>query len=144
MATQRLRGVWRARLLIELSKGNIHFNSLGRATRVPNPQALSRLLKKLERQGAVIRRLDKVGPPASTSWLLTEHGQLLVGPAVALLAEAAQRRADREIEEIEFKRSRPVIAFERINTGHIDNTTAGRMPEPLSMRINTRTDDVAQ
>lgn len=107
-------------MLVELSKGNVHFNSLGRACHVPNPQALSRLLKKLERQGTVIRRLDKIGPPVATSWLLTEHGQQLVGPAMALLAEAKALRDEKEQQE--FKRSKPV--FEHINTRTDDGADA--------------------
>jgi DNA-binding HxlR family transcriptional regulator len=111
MPAQRIRGVWRARLLIELSKGPAHFNAVGRAIRVPHPQSLSRLLKKLEREGHVGRTLHEIGPPVITSWVLTLSGHMLVASAQALLAEAASLRDERERE---FHRNRPI--FDHINT----------------------------
>jgi DNA-binding HxlR family transcriptional regulator len=120
MANNRIRGVWKARVLIALSAGPGRFNTLARECRSPDPTTASRLLKKLEKEGAVIRRIISVGPPTLTEWTLTPIGHQLVPSAVALLAEAAQRRADREIEEATFKRSRPV--FDHIDTGRVDGT----------------------
>lgn len=98
--------------MIELSKGPAHFNAVGRAISVPHPQSLSRLLKKLEREGHVVRTLHEIGPPVITSWALTLSGHMLVASAQALLAEAAAIRDERE-----FARSRPhILAAERINT----------------------------
>jgi DNA-binding HxlR family transcriptional regulator len=117
MATERLRGLWRARILVELSKAPGHFNALCRSVGVNAPDAMARLLKKLQREGLVIRSAE----PGfnKTSWHLATTAQPHVIAAYALIAEAAQRRADRELEEVEFKRSKPVIFAEHIDTGKI-------------------------
>jgi DNA-binding HxlR family transcriptional regulator len=118
MATARLRGLWRARILLALSRGPGHFNQLARDCRIPNPCSAATILKKLEREGAVVRHIESIGPPTRTSWHLTAIGMQLVPAAVALIAQAAELRDERE-----FARSRPkVLAAEYINSGHIDNS----------------------
>lgn len=102
--TTRTRGLWRARILVELSHGANRFNTLGRQCGVSDPCALSRILKKLQAEGAVLRVIDSVGPPTMTHWSLTEYGCGLVGPAKALIASTAKPRTERI-----FTRSRPKI-----------------------------------
>jgi DNA-binding HxlR family transcriptional regulator len=112
---ERIRGLWRARILVALSGGPGHFNSLAVTCKLPEPKALSRILKRLQREGAVIRVVEKIDPLA-TSWHLTEIGHRLVGSAQALIASAAALRDERE-----FARSRPhILAAERITT--VDDT----------------------
>jgi DNA-binding PadR family transcriptional regulator len=94
-----------------------HDAACARDARIPNPCSATRILKKLEAQGAVVRHIESIGPPTRTSWHLTAIGMQLVEPARMLIAEAAELRDERT-----FQRSRPVLAFDHIDTGHIDNS----------------------
>jgi DNA-binding HxlR family transcriptional regulator len=85
---ERIRGIWRARILVALSRGPGHFNQLARDCRLSDPTAAARTLKKLLREGAVTRTVDKIGPPTITTWRLTDHGCELVASAMALIASA--------------------------------------------------------
>ena len=117
MPSERLRGLWKARLLVALARGPGRFNALAKECRITNPDHCNRILKNLAAEGAVVRHIEGVAP-MRTSWHLTAIGMQLVPAAVALIAQAAELR-----DEHEFRRSRPkVLAAEYINSGHIDNS----------------------
>jgi DNA-binding HxlR family transcriptional regulator len=62
------------RILFELSKGPLRFNSLQRAADAPSARMLSQTLKKLEAHGILTRRVLNPGPPAHTLYELSELG----------------------------------------------------------------------
>jgi DNA-binding HxlR family transcriptional regulator len=114
---ERIRGIWRARIIVALSRGPGHFNQQARDCRLSDPTAAARTLKKLLREGAVTRTIDKIGPPTITTWRLTDQGHQLVAPAKAVIASAAALP-----EEPEFLRSRPrsAVVAKRMNTGVVE------------------------
>jgi DNA-binding HxlR family transcriptional regulator len=87
----------------------MRFNALERASDAPNPVRLSDHLKKLVRDGIVVRRVIQVGPPAVTEYSLTELGADLAKPASALIAwteaHAAEVEASRQYHQAVASRS---------------------------------------
>jgi DNA-binding HxlR family transcriptional regulator len=80
------------RIVARLQHGALRFNALERAVNAPNPVALSQLLKKLQRDGIVIRTVIRLGPPAVTEYALTDLGAGLAAPAGALMAWLDQNK----------------------------------------------------
>jgi DNA-binding HxlR family transcriptional regulator len=90
----RIRGLWRARVILALADSTINFNAMVRWCRLPNPAACSRILRKLEREGGVTRTIISVGPPTKTEWHLTTHGEALIASARATIAAIQEKQAD--------------------------------------------------
>jgi DNA-binding HxlR family transcriptional regulator len=94
---ERIRGLWRARVLVALDETTDggHFNSLGRRCGFStNPKALSRILKRMLREGHATRTIDRVGPPTLVTWRLTDEGRRLVDPARMLIAQIDAKHDD--------------------------------------------------
>jgi len=73
------------RILCRLQHGPARFNELARLLDAPSPPLLSKHLKKLMRDGIVERHVHQLGPPAITSYLLTDLGRSMLEPATAML-----------------------------------------------------------
>ena len=89
--SNRIRGLWRARVLIALARGPGKFNALMRECRLPSSASTSQILKRLEREGLATRTLLAVGPPTRTEWRLTSHGKSLIASARATIAEIQEK-----------------------------------------------------
>lgn len=91
------------RIVRALSRGPLRFNQLDRAINAPNAPFLSKHLKKLVRDGIVVRHVDRLGPPAIVRYELTALGRDLSTPASTLLAwvesNAPQIEAAREYHQ---------------------------------------------
>jgi DNA-binding HxlR family transcriptional regulator len=73
------------KVVAALRHGARRFCQIETTTGVKNPVHLSRVLKKLVRDGLVTRHAITLGPPARVEYALTEIGVDLVDPAVAMV-----------------------------------------------------------
>jgi len=73
------------RIVDKLRHRPLRFNEIERAIDAPNPVMLSKHLKKMQRDGLVVRNVIQLGPPARVEYELTPLGRDLVGPASALM-----------------------------------------------------------
>ena len=83
--SKSLTNPWVLRILDKLRHGAMGFCALERAVETPHPVMLSSLLKKAVRDGLIERRVLVLGPPARTSYELTELGTALANAAAPLL-----------------------------------------------------------
>ena len=76
MTTKRTRALtnqYGLRIVCALKRGPQRFNALERAIEAPNPPALSKLLKRMQRDGLVARRVIAIGPPAHVEYSFELH-----------------------------------------------------------------------
>ena len=76
-----------------LSRGPLRFCEIDRAVNARNHPLLSERLKKMTRDGLIVRRVHKLDPPAIVSYELTKLGADLAKPASELIAWV-ERNAD--------------------------------------------------
>jgi DNA-binding HxlR family transcriptional regulator len=69
-----------------LRYGPRRFSQIEHTTDAKNPVDLSRVLKKLCRDGVITRHVITLGPPARIEYSLTELGADLVEPALGMTA----------------------------------------------------------
>jgi DNA-binding HxlR family transcriptional regulator len=67
-----------------LTDGPVRFNEIGRRVDVKNPRLLSQLLKKLCRDGIVVRTVIQAGPPAVVQYAITPLGRGLLKASAPL------------------------------------------------------------
>jgi DNA-binding HxlR family transcriptional regulator len=73
------------KVVAALRHGARRFCQIEQVTAVKNPVHLSRVLKKLVRDGLITRHVLTLGPPAKIQYALTEIGADLADPAVAMV-----------------------------------------------------------
>jgi DNA-binding HxlR family transcriptional regulator len=73
------------RIVRALARGALRFSEIDRAINATNHPALSARLKKMTRDGLIVRHVHKLGPPAVVSYELTPLGADLAKPASALI-----------------------------------------------------------
>jgi DNA-binding HxlR family transcriptional regulator len=73
------------RIARALRNGPLRFNEIDRAINAPNPPILSKLLKKMQRDGLIVRNVVQLGPPAHVEYALTDLGSDLSGPATTMI-----------------------------------------------------------
>jgi len=61
------------------------FNDLERTVKAPNPVAMSKRLKQMQRDGLIQRNVVRLGPPAVISYSLTDDGRALLEAATPML-----------------------------------------------------------
>ena len=88
------------RVLHELGLKPRRFNALVRVLNVRSPRMLSQLLKRLERDGIIVRTVIRAEPPANVAYSLTELGRELSASTTGLLA--FWRQHESEIQERRF------------------------------------------
>ena len=115
------------RIVCALRGGPLRFNQIDRAVEIPHAPLLASILKKLVRDGLVVRHVHKLGPPAVVSYELTPLGHDLSKHTVGVLAwiedHTAEIEASREAYRGAPKGNDPVIRFsKRIDTGAVDTT----------------------
>ncbi len=82
------------RVVTSLLYGPLHFCQIERATHSRNPQVMSRVLQKLQRDNLITREVVKLGPPASVRYSLTDLGVSLGQSASSLIGWLDQHRGD--------------------------------------------------
>ncbi len=91
-------------VLDAIRNGPRRFNDLQRAVHAPNPVQMSARLKKMVRDGLIIRTVVDFGPPAVVTYALTDVGRDLLGAATPLLAWVAKNQegvaAHREMSRV--------------------------------------------
>jgi DNA-binding HxlR family transcriptional regulator len=85
MQTRVLTNQVAMRVIARLRRGNVRFNQLERDIAAPSPFALSGVLKKLERDGVLTRKVFKVDPPAHVEYALTPLGASLADAEAPLM-----------------------------------------------------------
>jgi DNA-binding HxlR family transcriptional regulator len=121
--TRSLLNLYGLRIICALRGGPLRFNQIDRAVDIPHAPLLASILKKLARDGLVVRHVHKLGPPAVVSYELTSLGRDLSQHAAPVLNWIADH-----VEEIETSRERhrmaatpkgndPVLIADRVNTG---------------------------
>jgi DNA-binding HxlR family transcriptional regulator len=83
--TRSLTNQHALRALVALSDGPMRFNAIARAVGFENLQALTMIIKKMQRDGTVARTVVTLGPPPETRYALTKLGAELAARAVPLL-----------------------------------------------------------
>jgi DNA-binding HxlR family transcriptional regulator len=73
------------KIVASLRHGARRFSQIETTVGARNPVDLSRVLKKLCRDGLIIRRVIYLGPPARVEYELTDIGTGLVDPAIAMV-----------------------------------------------------------
>jgi DNA-binding HxlR family transcriptional regulator len=73
------------RTVYALRDGPKRFNEIERVLDTRRPASLSALLKKMQRDNLIERRVVDYGPPACVTYSLTKLGRSLAGPAAAMV-----------------------------------------------------------
>jgi DNA-binding HxlR family transcriptional regulator len=81
------------KVVASLRHGARRFCQIETTTGVKNPVHLSRVLKKLVRDGLITRHVLTLGPPAKVEYELTDIGADLVEPALGVTAWIDSYRA---------------------------------------------------
>jgi DNA-binding HxlR family transcriptional regulator len=100
------------KVVANLRSGPSGFNAIARATGAANPPALSCVLKKMTRDGLIVRTVYELGPPAKTAYNLTPLGHDLAKVSAPLVdwvaANVGTVRANRDYaRSIGFSVRRP-------------------------------------
>ena len=82
------------RVIANLRNGQMRSNELARRIRSPNAMHFTRLMKKMRRDGTVVRIVRDLGPPAIILYQLTDLGKTLVEPASAVVGWVDQHGGD--------------------------------------------------
>jgi DNA-binding HxlR family transcriptional regulator len=101
---------WTPRVIFELERTPHRFNSLVRVLDAPSPRMLSKLLKRLERDGIIVRTVHRTEPPANVVYSLSELGRELGKSTSGLLDFWRQHQG--EIRERRFIHSEAARAAE--------------------------------
>jgi DNA-binding HxlR family transcriptional regulator len=97
---KNLHNPWVLKIAARLRHGALGFNAIERAIEAPNPPMLSHVLKKMQRDGLIVRTVYDLAPPARTDYRLTELGHTIA------------------------KASAPLLAWVDQNIGHVENCRA--------------------
>jgi DNA-binding HxlR family transcriptional regulator len=89
----QVMGKWQMLILCALDDGPLRFGALKRSVGDITQRVLTENLRKMERDGYLIRTVDP-GPPVSVTYQLTDMGSELFGHLVPLLTWAAERHGE--------------------------------------------------
>lgn len=85
MNTRAVTSQMTFKIVRALQRGRLRFNAIERSVNPPNPVQLSKHLKKMQRDGLIVRHVIQLGPPAHIEYALTQLGADLAKPAAALM-----------------------------------------------------------
>ena len=94
--TRSVENPYCTRTVSFLRNGAKRFSAIERELDIRRPAALSDLLKKMQRDGLIERRVISLGPPPHVEYVLTPLGRSLAGPASAMIAWIDAHHADVE------------------------------------------------
>ncbi|BDA83862.1 transcriptional regulator [Aureimonas sp. SA4125] len=92
LVLDRLGERWTVTALAELSPGPRRYSELERALEGISQRMMTLTLRRLERDGHVLRRVEASVPP-SVTYELTDLGRAFAGQVASLLAWSGQHRA---------------------------------------------------
>lgn len=92
---------WTTLILLTLRKGPARFNALGRELPDISKRMLTQTLRDLERDGLVLREVFPTKPP-SVQYQLTDLGQSLITPVLALVDWAELNSAEMNAARARF------------------------------------------
>ncbi len=102
--TRAVTNQYTLRIVTALRRGALRFNEIDRAINAPNQPILSKHLKKMLRDGLLVRTVIRTGPPAHVEYALTDLGRDLSGPASTMIdwleTNVARVEAARAISKI--------------------------------------------
>ena len=94
--TRSVESPYCTRCVCFLRDGAKRFSQIERELDIRRPAALSDLLKKMQRDGLIERRVISLGPPPHVEYVLTPLGRSLANPASALMEWIDTHHADVE------------------------------------------------
>jgi DNA-binding HxlR family transcriptional regulator len=102
MNTRAVTSQLTMRIVRALRRGPKRFNEIDRAVDAPNAPVLSKHLKKMVRDGLIVRHVHRLGPPAIVSYELTALGVDFARHAMPLMdwldAHTAEIQAARDFQ----------------------------------------------